>query len=169
MEQSIFRSNSRRTLESPEELTDYISVTGPRVWIVLCAFLALLLGGIAWAVFGSVETVVTENGIVQGDVVSCYLTKSQHQLVQQGLSVNIDGVDGVVSFVSGMPESYTKSCERLHNDAYLIFVAGIRESDWRYYAEITPEEHVADGPVTVHILVERRRPITFLFGQEGDQ
>lgn len=169
MEQSIFRKNSRKTLESPEELTDYIAVTGPRVWIVLCAFLALLLGGIAWAMFGWVETVVTENGIAHDGIVSCYLTSTQYELVSVGQSVNIDDVSGEVTYVSDKPESYEESCERLGNNAYVIFVLGIQKNDWQHYAEITPNESLDDGPATVNILVEQRHPISFILEQEGDK
>lgn len=169
MEQGIFRKGDGKTLESPEELTDYISVTGPRVWIVLCALLALLLGGIAWAVFGSIETVVKQNGIVYEGEVSCYLTEPERQLVQPGHSANIGGVAGVVAYVADTPESYEQSCARLKNDAYLIFVAGIQKNDWQYYARLTPEEPIPDGPVEINILVERRHPISFVFGQEGDR
>ena len=168
MERSIFRKTGNRTLESPEELTDYISVTGPRVWIVLSALLALLAAGIAFAFFGSVETVVHVNGIVQKGVVGCYLTEAERQLVKPGQSVNIDGALGAVARVSDMPESYEQSCERLKNDAYLIFIAGVEKNVWQYYAEIVTDQPVDDGPAKLVILVERRHPISLLFGREGE-
>ena len=51
----IFREKSLERVSSPEELNDYIRVTTPSVWIVLAATVALLLGMLAWSIFGRVE------------------------------------------------------------------------------------------------------------------
>ena len=48
----IFREKSLERVE----LNDYIRVTTPSVWIVLIALVALLVGMLAWSVFGTVET-----------------------------------------------------------------------------------------------------------------
>lgn len=42
---------------SPEELNDYIRVSSPAVWIALAVVIALLLGALAWAVFGTVDVI----------------------------------------------------------------------------------------------------------------
>lgn len=52
----IFREKSISRVSSPEELNDYIRVTSPSVWIVLIAVVVLLLGMLAWSIFGTVET-----------------------------------------------------------------------------------------------------------------
>ena len=54
-ESSIFRKKSMDRVSSPEALNDYIRVTTPSVWIVLLALAALLVGMLAWSVFGTVE------------------------------------------------------------------------------------------------------------------
>ena len=60
----LFREKSVERISSPEDLNDYIRVTTPSVWIVLAAILILLIGMLAWSVFGTVE-VRTENGSVE--------------------------------------------------------------------------------------------------------
>ena len=55
-EKSIFREKSMDKVSSPESLNDYIKVTTPSVWIVLIALVVLLLGILAWSIFGRVET-----------------------------------------------------------------------------------------------------------------
>ena len=62
-ENSVFRKKSIDRVSSPEALNDYIRVTTPSVWIVLIALVVLLLGMLAWSVFGRVE-VHDENGNV---------------------------------------------------------------------------------------------------------
>ena len=51
---SIFREKSIARVTGPEALNDYIRVTTPSVWIVLIALVVLLVGMLAWSVFGSV-------------------------------------------------------------------------------------------------------------------
>ncbi len=54
--QSIFREKSLEALDSPEALNDYLRVTSPRVWLVLAAVIALLVGAILWGILGRIDT-----------------------------------------------------------------------------------------------------------------
>lgn len=51
---TIFREKSMERVSSPEQLDDYIRVTTPSVWLVLLALVILLVGILAWSVFGTV-------------------------------------------------------------------------------------------------------------------
>ncbi len=51
----IFRKKSLERVSSPEQLNDYIRVTTPSVWLVLIAVILLLVGLLAWSVFGTVN------------------------------------------------------------------------------------------------------------------
>lgn len=51
----IFRQKSMDRVSSPEQLNDYIRVTTPSVWLVLLALVILLVGMLAWSIFGRVE------------------------------------------------------------------------------------------------------------------
>ena len=51
----IFREKSLMRVSSPEALNDYIRVTTPSVWFVLIALVVLLVGMLAWSIFGTVE------------------------------------------------------------------------------------------------------------------
>ena len=42
-------------VSSPEQLNDYIRVSTPSVWLVLLAGVVLLVGILAWSIFGKVE------------------------------------------------------------------------------------------------------------------
>ena len=57
----IFRQKSIERVTGPESLNDYIRVTTPSVWVVLIALVVLLMGMLAWSVFGRV-TVHLEDG-----------------------------------------------------------------------------------------------------------
>ncbi len=51
----IYREKSIQRVNQPEDLNDYIRVTTPSVWVVLIAIALLLIGILAWMVFGTVE------------------------------------------------------------------------------------------------------------------
>ena len=54
---NIFRKKSIDRVSDPDQLYDYIRVTTPGMWLVLLALVILLLGILAWSVFGTVEAV----------------------------------------------------------------------------------------------------------------
>jgi len=54
--QKLFREKAIERSSSPESLNDYIHVTTTPVWIVLVALLVLLVGIIAWGIFGKIDT-----------------------------------------------------------------------------------------------------------------
>ncbi len=60
----LFRKKSLERVQAPEELNDYIRVTTPSVWLVLIATVILLLGMLAWSVFGTVS-MENDDGSVQ--------------------------------------------------------------------------------------------------------
>ncbi|MBQ9420511.1 MAG: hypothetical protein IJU30_01970 [Lachnospiraceae bacterium] len=59
MENSIFRKKSLEQISSPEELNDYLHVTGPSVWLVLTAVILLLAGMLIWSSVASFDSFAT--------------------------------------------------------------------------------------------------------------
>ena len=55
-EQSLFRKETMDRISSPEDLTDYLKVTNPGIWIVLVAVIILLGGIFVWSCVGVLET-----------------------------------------------------------------------------------------------------------------
>ncbi len=51
----LFRKKSIERVSTPEKLNDYIRVTTPSVWAVLIATVILMVGILAWGVFGRVD------------------------------------------------------------------------------------------------------------------
>lgn len=52
----IFRKKALDRIASPEQLTDYLRVTNPGIWILLLVIILLLAGFFAWASIGKIET-----------------------------------------------------------------------------------------------------------------
>ena len=59
----IFREKSIDRVTGPESLNDYIRVTSPSVWIALLALVVLLVGLLAWSVFGRIEVKKADGSI----------------------------------------------------------------------------------------------------------
>ena len=54
--QPLFRKKTLDRISSPEQLTDYLRVTNPGIWVVLVAVILLLAGVFAWSLVGTLET-----------------------------------------------------------------------------------------------------------------
>lgn len=62
MDDKIFREKSIKRVSSPEELSCYVKVVTPGVWILLAAVILLLAGALCWCFLGRVETTVKAAG-----------------------------------------------------------------------------------------------------------
>ena len=51
----LFRKKSLQRMASPEQLDDYIRVTTPSVWLILLALIVLLVGLLAYCIFGTID------------------------------------------------------------------------------------------------------------------
>ena len=59
MERSLYRKKNLDRISSPEELHDYMRVTGPRLWMLLSAFIVLLAGFVIYASTATMENTMT--------------------------------------------------------------------------------------------------------------
>lgn len=89
--ESIFRKKALSRISSPEQLDQYLTVTGPGVWLPLLAVIVLLIGGIVWMIFGQIN--ITMNVAVEASdgVVVCYVPGEQKKSALSGGSVTIAG------------------------------------------------------------------------------
>jgi len=53
--QTLFRKKAMARISSPEDLTSYLRVTSPGMWIILAAVIVLLAGLFAWSAVGTLE------------------------------------------------------------------------------------------------------------------
>jgi hypothetical protein len=54
--QTVFRKKTLERISSPDQLTDYLCVTNPGIWVILVAVILLLAGVFAWSMVGTLET-----------------------------------------------------------------------------------------------------------------
>ena len=53
-ESTLFRKKAMARISSPEDLTSYLRVTSPGMWIILAAVIVLLAGLFAWSAVGTI-------------------------------------------------------------------------------------------------------------------
>ena len=138
MADNIFREKSLKRISSPEDLDRYIRIPSPGIWLILAAIIILLVSGCLWGILGRLETVVTVVGTVSGGEMTTSLTTADAARVEPGMEVVMgDEAVGVVGAVAD------------HNDGTVTV-----------NLETT---NLADGKYQLDIIVERIRPIYFLF------
>ena len=152
----LFREKSLDAVESPESLNDYLRVTSPRVWLVLAAVIALLIGAILWGVFGHIRTTSQVAVLVEGGKSVCYVPYNE----AEGILTN-----GVVSLND---EEYPLSTDGnydvivIQEDApmRLLKAGGLSVGD--PVVLVPADTGLADGVYSCVAVTEDLRPISLL-------
>lgn len=108
MDQSLFRKESMEHLSSPEELHTYMKVTSPRLWMLLSAILALLVGFVIYASTTVMESSLKAEfrietagaGEASYSLVYVQLPVSQAETLRTGMPVRVLGRTGKISEIS---------------------------------------------------------------------
>ena len=133
--QTIFRKKAMNRISSPEDLTGYLRVTSPGLWIILAAVIALLVGVFAWSAVDTLETTVDATAIVGNHTAQIVVSSQGADTLQAGMPLRISSQEFVIASVD--------------YDEFGRAVA---------YAEVS----LPDGTYDATIVVEQTRPIEFL-------
>ena len=98
-DQSLFRKKTVDKISSPEQLTEYLKVTSPRMWIILAAVIMVLFAVIVWGILGRMETVKDIRVIVSDGQARIVTVDSA--VIEEGMTMRIDGQE----FTIGETES----------------------------------------------------------------
>ena len=134
-ESTLFRKKAMARISSPEDLTGYLRVTSPGMWIILAAVIALLVGAFAWSAVGTLETTVDATAIVQDHTAQIVAPGQSADELEAGMPLRIASQDFVIASV-----------------------------DYDEYGRATAHAEVSlpDGTYDATIVVQRTRPIEFL-------
>jgi len=95
--QSVFRKKTLDRISSPEQLTDYLCVTNPGIWVVLAAVILLLAGLFAWSMTGTLET-TAEVKVVVADKTAEVIPLGSETLAD-GMPLRVAGQEFMIAFV----------------------------------------------------------------------
>ena len=125
MEQQLFRKESVERVSSPEQLSDYLRVTSPAIWVVLAAVILLLASLFLWSSVTAVESYAAGTAEVRGGVLTLTFDDAEKaQNVEIGMNVNVGGLTAPVLSIG-------------HDDAgRLLAVADVSLPDGSYEARV---------------------------------
>lgn len=133
--QTLFRKKAMARISSPEDLTSYLRVTSPGLWVILAAVIALLIGMFAWSAVGVLETTVDATAIVGNHTAQIVVSGQDADTLQAGMPLRISSQEFVIASV-----------------------------DYDEFGRATAHAEVSlpDGTYDATIVVEQTRPIEFL-------
>lgn len=134
-DQNLFRKKAAEKISSPEQLSDYLKVTSPGVWLVLTSVMLLLLGLFIWASVGTVESTKKARAVVTENTAELTIIVSQGEQPSPGMPVYISGEEYELKDVS--------------EDAY---------GRWVAHADVA----LPDGSYDADVVTERIKPVLFL-------
>ena len=158
MSDSIFRKKSLDRVSSPEQLTDYIKVSSPSIWIVLSAVVILLISVLVWSIFGSIPDTVKQNALVQDGVAVCYVESDTAVRLKAGMITEISGTNGTVLEISNTPLSADELSKTMMDN-------GIAESltkEEGYYRVKAEASGVPYGLYEMVITIDSIKPVSFI-------
>ena len=155
MAEGIFREKSMKRVSSPEQLNDYVKVTGPSVWLVLGAVVILLCGVCVWGVFGRLDSTIRTAALCEDGKLTCYVREADGSELSSGMTVRADGAEFTINQISEIPQPVTENM-----DAYLLHVGGLTAGEWVYAAQA--DTTLQDGVYEVTIVTESISPISFV-------
>ena len=147
MENRVFREKSLDRIKSPDDMRDYMHISSPRLWMVLSAILALLIGFVIFAIAARVENTVSGQAqvITFSDTeepittIVMELPAETKDMVDVGMEFRINGQIGVVSLVYS-DQNATFAAAKLNDPTILL----------------------KDGIYDAEIVLERISPLSFL-------
>lgn len=137
MENTFFRKKAMDKISSPEQLTDYLKVTSPSIWLVLSVVVLMFAAFLVWASVGTLTTTVDASAMVTDGEANIVLIGNQNYpgKIKEGSMVEMAGQSYVISAVDG--------------DEYGRIVAHTKTQ-------------LLDGTYDARIIVEQIHPIQFL-------
>ena len=102
MENSFFRKRSMEHINSPEQLHDYMRVTSPRLWMILCAIIPIMIGFIIYAATTRMESTMNLKCRVEENIIMVHVPVSDADVLRTRMPVRIGGKTGYVQSVDRM-------------------------------------------------------------------
>ena len=128
MEGTVFRKKTMESISSPEQLTDYLRVTNPGIWIILSAVILFLAGILAWSAVGTLETTVDGKITVSDGRAAVVLISAQGTELKSGMALKVASEEYIISDVE--TDDYGRT----------VGYASVSLPDGNYDADIVTEE-----------------------------
>jgi len=81
-------------ISSPDQLTDYLRVTNPGIWIFLASVLLLLAGVFAWFTIGTLETVIPVKVRVESQ--QALVIPEESGTLEEGMTLRVSSEEWII-------------------------------------------------------------------------
>lgn len=109
MGEEIFRQKSIEKTKSPENLSDYVRVANPGVWLLILSIVVLLVGVCIWGIFGHIDRTADVEVRIENGEATCYLDESLLPNAEIGMKIKIADSEGQITGI-GEKNEYGYTC-----------------------------------------------------------
>ena len=159
-ENQIFREKSMEQLSAPEQLMDYLRVTGPGIWLILTGIIVLMAGILIWGVVGSVSSTIDVPAQAKDGVLHCYVLQEDMQEADDIVDIWI----GDLEMEASMKEAKTITLDA--DDAPQLYETGYLTAG-KNALELTCDTRLKDGFYQAELTTQTMKPIKLLFAKNG--
>ena len=156
MKQDLFRKKTIDQLSSPDQLSDYIRVSSPAMWMVLGGIVFLLLGACVWGVFGRLDTTVQGAARSDGTALTAYFTEEDAAKLSEGMTVAVNGDTHTILRIDHTPLQLSGD-----SDDLMLHVGGFTPGDWVLTVALDGAE--PEGFYSAEAVIESIAPSKFVF------
>ena len=147
MDNKVFREKSLERIKSPDDMRDYLHISSPRLWMVLAAILAILIGFVIYASCTSIENTVS------GQAEAYTFSELEEPVTVIVMTLPIEMKDVVRVGMEFRTGGQTASVVAVSTDSDSTVVSA-RLDD--------PSVLLKDGTYDAEIVLERISPLSFL-------
>jgi hypothetical protein len=163
MEKTVFRKSSMESLNSPEQLNDYIKAASPAVWIILAAIIALLCAVFAWIYFGCIYTRVQGVAVNDNGILSCYVRAEDMLKAGDSVKVSVNGTDYTVTEIIPGPFKLDPAGSAV--DQIISTIGGFNGDEWLIKLSLSDNTGIPELTVEGAVItIEEIRPLSFITG-----
>ena len=157
-QETIFRQKSIDRVSSPEQLDNYLKVTSPSVWVALIGIIIILVGAIAWGVFGKMKTYTYCGCAIENGTAHCYVKEEEIYKIKTGMPVEIPVLDNAGFDIEAIAKAGT-NVPKDYN--YLLHILNIDASAFVF--EVQAQCDIEEGFYQGRIVVESISPIKYIY------
>ena len=99
----LYRKKSLDRISEPDQLTDYLHVPQPMVWLLLVAILLVLLGLFCWSCTGTVDITAHGDAVVYDGQMCVRLTDTENYELARGMQVYVDNQEVILTRIEYDP------------------------------------------------------------------
>lgn len=154
----IFRTKSLNRICSPEDLSDYVRVANPGVWMILSAVIILLAGIIVWGVFGRIDTKVDAVCLTEDGRTVCFVSEKYITRIHEGMEVTLS--TGEKCTVDGISAEAKRADDVLSD--YIMHLGEFDEGEWIHALSIKSDSELPGGSTGATVTIESIHPMKFI-------